>query len=218
MTRQPVSRGTAASMLPSPTAGWLLVSKVQHTKNFLIRTSQLDGREIEVREDREDRELLAETGGAPGGGKRVRPSDETSGYGSAYSGAGGTQARCAPPSDWAVNRDLVRPSPRVLIGVQDLNEVSSCEQRRAEAASQAVVVPKVHAAPPWLASWVALRLSVAPAQIVVHGLPYTATWQDLKDLTRTITAAAGREITQVINTASTAGRTCLKAAILRLCC
>jgi len=51
-----------------------------------------------VREDREDRELLAETGGAPlsGGGKRGRLSDDRTGNGSAYSNAGGTQARCVP--------------------------------------------------------------------------------------------------------------------------
>jgi len=43
---------------------------------------------------------------------------------------------------------------------------------------------------------------VAHAQIVVHGLPYATTWQDLKDLTKTVTAAAGREVKQVTSAAS----------------
>ena len=34
-------------------------------------------------------------------------------------------------------------------------------------------------------------------QIVVHGLPYATTWQGLKDLTRTVTAAGGREVSPV---------------------
>jgi len=38
---------------------------------------------------------------------------------------------------------------------------------------------------------------VTQAQIVVHGLPYATTWQDLKDLTKTVAAAAGREVKQV---------------------
>ena len=36
---------------------------------------QLDGRDIMVREDREDADLQAETGRAPGGGKRNRSQD-----------------------------------------------------------------------------------------------------------------------------------------------
>ena len=61
-----------------------------------------------MREDREDRELLAETGGAPrgGGGKRGRPSDDRTGNGSAYSDAGGTQARCAPSAGVAKRMTL----------------------------------------------------------------------------------------------------------------
>ncbi len=43
---------------------------------------------------------------------------------------------------------------------------------------------------------------MAHAQIVVHGLPYATTWQDLKDLTKTVTAAAGREVKQVTSAAS----------------
>ena len=41
------------------------------------------------------------------------------------------------------------------------------------------------------------KSSQEPAQIVVHGLPYATTWQDLKDLTKIVTAAAGGEVKQV---------------------